>query len=145
MRALGEELVIVSLHPHEGRNTRAHQGIRAAQCAARVLDSWVAGAALASGDITRSWAWRSWPGGRSSPTRTSLTPATASCSWGPRSAVPGVIRGDLTPECGTVVRAVLEALGKKASPEDDRTEGQRFHDALQLACAPLPRAGGRGR
>jgi hypothetical protein len=34
---------------------------------------------------------------------------------------------------------VLEALGKKAGPEDDRTEGQRFHDALQLACAPLPR------
>src|SRR5579863_6980484 len=25
----------------------------------------------------------------------------------------GVIRGDLTPECGTVIRAVLEALGKK--------------------------------
>ena len=51
----------------------------------------------------------------------------------------GVIRGDLTPECATVVRAVLEALGKKTGPEDDRTEGQRFHDALQLACALLPR------
>jgi len=49
----------------------------------------------------------------------------------------GVIRGDLTPECNAAVRAVLEALGKKAGPEDDRTEGQRFHDALQLACAPL--------
>jgi hypothetical protein len=36
------------------------------------------------------------------------------------------------------VRAVVEALGKKAGPEDDRTEGKRFHDALQLACAPLP-------
>ena len=47
----------------------------------------------------------------------------------------GVIRGDLTPECNAAVRAVLEALGKKAGPEDDRTEGQRFHDALQLACA----------
>jgi Domain of unknown function (DUF222) len=52
----------------------------------------------------------------------------------------GVIRGDLTPECATVVRAVLEALGKKAGPEDDRTEGQRFHDALQLACTLLLRA-----
>jgi len=51
----------------------------------------------------------------------------------------GVIRGDLTPECATAVRAVLEALGKKAGPEDDRTEGQLFHDALQLACSPLPR------
>ncbi len=46
MRALGEELLIVSLSPHEGRNTRAHPGIRAALCAARVLDSWVAGAGL---------------------------------------------------------------------------------------------------
>jgi hypothetical protein len=52
----------------------------------------------------------------------------------------GVIHGDLTPECATVVRAVLEALGKKAGPEDDRTEGQRFHDALQLACTLLLRA-----
>jgi hypothetical protein len=51
----------------------------------------------------------------------------------------GVIRGDLTPECRAAVRAVLEALGKKAGPEDDRTEAQRFHDALQLACALLPR------
>jgi Domain of unknown function (DUF222) len=52
----------------------------------------------------------------------------------------GVIRGDLTPECSAAVRAVLEALGKKAGPEDDRTEGQRFHDALQLACTLLLRA-----
>ena len=51
-----------------------------------------------------------------------------------------VIRGDLTPECAAAVRAVLEALGKKAGPEDDRTEGKRFHDALQLACELLLRA-----
>jgi hypothetical protein len=50
-----------------------------------------------------------------------------------------VVRGNLTPECATAVRAVLEALGKKAGPEDDRTEGKRFHDALQLACVRLPR------
>jgi len=48
-----------------------------------------------------------------------------------------VIRGDLTSECAAVVRAVLDALGKKAGPEDDRTERQRFHDALRLACASL--------
>jgi hypothetical protein len=53
----------------------------------------------------------------------------------------GVIRGNLTPECATAVRAVLQALGKKAGQEDDRTEGKRFHDALQLAWAPQPRAG----
>jgi Domain of unknown function (DUF222)/HNH endonuclease len=51
-----------------------------------------------------------------------------------------VIRGNLTPECSAAVRAVLEALGKKAGPEDDRTEGKRFHDALQLACQLLLRA-----
>ena len=52
----------------------------------------------------------------------------------------GVIRGSLTPECATAVRAVLDALGKKTGPEDDRTEGKRFHDALQLACELLLRA-----
>src|SRR6201996_8073800 len=51
-----------------------------------------------------------------------------------------VLRGDLTPECATAVRAVLEALGKKAGPEDDRLEYRRFHDALQLACTLLLRA-----
>jgi len=54
----------------------------------------------------------------------------------------GVIRGDLTPECGAAVTAVLEALGKRHGPEDGRTEGQRFRDALQQACE-LDRAGAR--
>jgi hypothetical protein len=52
----------------------------------------------------------------------------------------GTVRGDLTPECAAAVRAVLEALGKKAGPEDTRSEGQRFHDALQLGCELLIRA-----
>ena len=52
----------------------------------------------------------------------------------------GVIRGNLTPECAAAVQAVLEALGKKAGPEDPRTEGQRFHDALQAGCELLIRA-----
>ncbi len=51
-----------------------------------------------------------------------------------------VLRGNLTPECNAAVQAVLEALGKKAGPEDHRTEGQRFHDALQLGCELLIRA-----
>jgi hypothetical protein len=54
----------------------------------------------------------------------------------------GVIRGNLTPECAAAVRALLEALGKKADPGDDRTEDKRFHDALQMACALLPRVHG---
>ena len=32
------------------------------------------------------------------------------------------IRGNLTPECGAAVQAVLEALGKPNGPEDTRTE-----------------------
>ena len=52
----------------------------------------------------------------------------------------GVIRGDLTTECAAAVTAVLEALGKRAGPEDLRSQPQRFHDALQLACELLLRA-----
>ena len=52
----------------------------------------------------------------------------------------GVIRGNLTPECAAAVQAVLEALGKKAGQADTRTEGQRFHDALQQGCELLIRA-----
>ncbi len=51
-----------------------------------------------------------------------------------------VLRGDLTPECATAVRAVLESLGQGHGPEDDRTEAKRFHDALHLACTILLRA-----
>ena len=52
----------------------------------------------------------------------------------------GRVSGDLTPECTAALQAVLEALGKKGGPEDARTEPQRFHDALQLACELLIRA-----
>jgi hypothetical protein len=52
----------------------------------------------------------------------------------------GVIRGNLTPECAAAVQAVLEALGKKAESADTRSEGQRFHDALQQGCELLIRA-----
>jgi hypothetical protein len=52
----------------------------------------------------------------------------------------GVLRGDLTPECAAAVTAVMEALGKRRGPEDDRNEGQRFHDALAEACRLLIRA-----
>jgi hypothetical protein len=52
----------------------------------------------------------------------------------------GRLTGDLTPECAAAVTAVLQALGKKRGPEDDRTAGQRFHDALQEGCELLIRA-----
>ena len=51
-----------------------------------------------------------------------------------------IIRGDLTPECAAAVTAVIEALGKKRGPEDNRTQEQRFHDGLQEACQLLIRA-----
>jgi hypothetical protein len=52
----------------------------------------------------------------------------------------GRVSGDLTPECTAALQAVLDSLGKKAGPEDDRTEAQRYHDALRLACELLLRA-----
>jgi hypothetical protein len=52
----------------------------------------------------------------------------------------GRVAGSLTPECTAALQAVLESLGKKHGAQDDRTEPQRFHDALQLACELLIRA-----
>jgi hypothetical protein len=52
----------------------------------------------------------------------------------------GRVSGDLTPECTAALQAVLDSLGKKAGPEDERSEAQRYHDALQLACELLLRA-----
>ena len=51
----------------------------------------------------------------------------------------GVLRADLTPESAAALTAVLEALGKKRGAEDDRSEAQRFHDALAEACHLLLR------
>ena len=49
--------------------------------------------------------------------------------------------GDLTPECLAAVREVLDTLGKKAGPEDDRTVNQRRHDALEEAMRLLLASG----
>ncbi len=60
----------------------------------------------------------------------------------------GHAEGDLSPGCAAALAAVLEALGKKAGPEDTRTRPQRCHDALEEACrlADPGRAGpGPGR
>ncbi|MGH3404774.1 MAG: DUF222 domain-containing protein, partial [Streptosporangiaceae bacterium] len=48
---------------------------------------------------------------------------------------------DLTPECLAAVTEVLDTLGKKAGPEDDRTAGQRHHDALEEAMRLLLASG----
>jgi Domain of unknown function (DUF222) len=49
----------------------------------------------------------------------------------------GVVHGDLTAECAAAVAAVLDALSAPAGKEDDRTKGQRYHDALQEAMRQL--------
>ena len=51
------------------------------------------------------------------------------------------LEGDLTPECTAALAAVLAALGKKAGPEDVRTQRQRDHDALAEACRRLVGSG----
>ena len=53
----------------------------------------------------------------------------------------GVLDGELTPACAAALQAVLEALGKKAGPEDVRTAPQRRHDALEEACRRLTGSG----
>jgi hypothetical protein len=49
----------------------------------------------------------------------------------------GRLDGDLTPRCAEAIQAVLDALGKKAGPQDIRTKRQRYHDALEEACRRL--------
>jgi hypothetical protein len=49
----------------------------------------------------------------------------------------GKLSGDLTPECAAALGAVLDSLGKKAGPEDERSVTQRQHDALEEACRRL--------
>jgi hypothetical protein len=53
----------------------------------------------------------------------------------------GRLEGDLTPECATAVRAVLDALGAKSGREDLRSESERCHDALEEMCRRLISAG----
>jgi hypothetical protein len=49
----------------------------------------------------------------------------------------GVLNGDLTPECASIVTAVLDALSAPAGAEDDRSQAQRYHDALHEAMHRL--------
>ncbi|HET9896900.1 MAG TPA: DUF222 domain-containing protein [Streptosporangiaceae bacterium] len=53
----------------------------------------------------------------------------------------GRLDGDLTPRCAAAVQAVLDALGKRAGPQDTRTLRQRHHDALEEAMRRLITAG----
>jgi hypothetical protein len=104
-----------------------------------LLDAAARGASLDDLRYLAACAWEQWRSGHPDPDeddgfddrylQVGTTFGGAAC-----------LRGNLTPECNAAVRAVLEALGKRAGPEDARTEGQRFHDALQAGCELLIRA-----
>jgi hypothetical protein len=49
----------------------------------------------------------------------------------------GVLHGDLTPECASIVGTVLDALGGLAGTGDNRSREQRYHDALHEAMRRL--------
>src|SRR5690242_11145173 len=53
----------------------------------------------------------------------------------------GVLHGDLTPECASIVGQVLDALGGLAGTGDGRSKEQRYHDALQEAMRRLVAGG----
>ena len=53
----------------------------------------------------------------------------------------GVLAGDLTPECASILATVLDALSAPAGAEDARSQPQRCHDALQEAMRRLVTAG----
>ena len=53
----------------------------------------------------------------------------------------GVLTGDLSPECASIVGTVLDALSAPAGAEDVRSQPQRCHDALQEAMLRLVSAG----
>jgi len=53
----------------------------------------------------------------------------------------GVLHGDLTPECASIVGTVLDALGGLAGTGDERSKEQRYHDALQEAMRRLVSGG----
>ena len=53
----------------------------------------------------------------------------------------GVLTGDLSPECASIVATVLDALSAPAGAEDVRSQPQRCHDALQEAMRRLVAAG----
>lgn len=59
-----------------------------------------------------------------------------------------IIKGDLTPEAGSLLRAAIDALMRRPAPDDDRSAAERRHDAfedlIRLAAntGDLPTKGG---
>ena len=53
----------------------------------------------------------------------------------------GVLTGDLSPECASILGTVLDALSAPAGAEDTRSQAQRYHDGLHEAMQRLVTAG----
>src|SRR5271170_2372967 len=49
-----------------------------------------------------------------------------------------VLRAGLTPGCATLLREVLDILGRRNGKDDNRSKEERDHDALEQACKLLP-------
>jgi len=109
-----------------------------AQTAKILLDAAAAGACIDDLKLIAAAAWEQWRSQHPDPDDDAFDDRYVAI--GTTFGGAACIRGNLTPECNTAVQAVLEALGKRGGPEDTRTEGQRFHDALQLGCELLIRA-----
>jgi len=105
-----------------------------------LLDSAAAGAALDDLAIIAQAALEKWRQQQPDPDDPSDGFDERHLKLGTTIDNAGRVTGDLTPECTAALQAVLESLGKKEGPEDDRTQPQRYHDALQLACQLLIRS-----
>jgi len=105
-----------------------------------LLDAAASGAELIDLGVIAQAAWEKWRSQQPDPDDPDDGFEDRYLKLGTTIDNAGRLNGNLTPECAAAVQAVLEALGKDAGPEDDRTEAQRNHDALQLACQLLIRA-----
>jgi len=105
-----------------------------------LVDTASAGASLEDLAVVAQAAYEKWRSQQPDPDDPDDDPDDRYLKLGTTIDGAGRITGNLSPECAASVQAVLETLGKKAGPDDGRTEAQRYHDALQLACQLLLRA-----
>ncbi len=105
-----------------------------------LLDAAAAGASVDDLHVIAGYAVEKWRQQQPDPDNPDDAFDDRSLQLGTTIDGAAVIRGNLTPECATAVRAALEALAKRGGPEDNRTEQQRFHDALHIAFTLLLRA-----
>ena len=74
------------------------------------------------------------------PTPMTTGSTTGTCRPAPRSAAPASSAGTSPRNAPPPCRRCWRRSARRPGPEDTRTEGQRFHDALQAGCELLIRA-----